>query len=72
LGTINPEFTGIDCPNVNGMIAAIIDEKKATLHELRTIYSLEDAYQIWEVIAVRRYNEYKAQKFYDKKAKRAT
>jgi len=54
------------------MIAAIIDEKKATLHELRTIYSLEDAYQIWEVIAVRRYNEYKAQKFYDKKAKRAT
>lgn len=38
------------------MLAGIIAERGATLHELRTIYSLEDAYDIFEAIVVTRLN----------------
>ena len=30
----------------------------ATLHELRTIYTLEDAYKLDEIISVKLYNEW--------------
>ena len=40
------------------MIAAVIADGKATLHELKTVYTLEDLYTMWEVIAVTRYNEF--------------
>ena len=30
----------------------------ATLHELSTIYSLEDAHQLYEVILVKNFNEW--------------
>lgn len=39
-------------------MGAIIEQGRATLHELRTIYSLEDALNIWEACVVPRYNEY--------------
>jgi hypothetical protein len=35
----------------------IIDENKATLHELKTVYTVEDSFLLWETIAVARYNE---------------
>lgn len=56
------ESPSIDCENVDGLLATIISEKQATLHELKTIYTLEDALNIWEVIAVKRANEYLAAK----------
>jgi hypothetical protein len=50
----------MDYKNVDGFVAAIIADGKATLNELRTIYTLEDAFLMWEVIAISRYNEYLA------------
>lgn len=34
--------------------------KMATLHELATVYTLEDAYDLYEILAVTKYNEYLA------------
>ena len=48
--------------NVDGFIAAIVAEKLATLRELQTVYTLEDAFDLWEVIAVTRHNEHLAVK----------
>ena len=59
----------MDYTNVKGFIAAIITERFATLNELKTIYSLEDAYDLWEVIMVNRYNEYLAIEYAKKKNK---
>ena len=55
-----PEAPCVDYQNVDSFIAVIIAEGKATLQELRTIYSLEDAFTLWETIVVPRYNEYLA------------
>ena len=54
------DFEPLAHANSDGFIAAIIDAGKATLSELRTIYSLEDAYDLYEIIAVSRYNNYLA------------
>lgn len=40
------------------MIASLIGAKMATLHELSTIYSLEEARQMYEVLMVDHYNEW--------------
>lgn len=50
----------VDFKNVNSFLAAIISNGKATLHELKTIYTVEDAYIMWEIIAVCKYNEFVA------------
>lgn len=55
-----PEITCVDYKNIDGFIGAIVESGKATLHELKTIYSLEDAFDMWEIIIVNRYNEYLA------------
>ena len=39
------------------MIAAIISRRFATLYELQTVYSIADALDMYEVIAVNSYNE---------------
>jgi hypothetical protein len=62
-----PEYPVVSFQNVDGLIGAIIADGKATLHELRTIYCLEDAMMMWEAIAVPRYNEYLAIKHSQKK-----
>lgn len=41
------------------MIAVIVTKKLATLYELQTIYSLEDAFDMYEIIAVNNYNEWR-------------
>lgn len=48
-------------------MGTIIEAQKATLNELRTVYTLEDAFLMWEVIAINRYNEYKAMQKAQKK-----
>ena len=55
-----PEVALVDYQNIDGFIATIISEKQATLQELKTGYTLEEAYDLWEVIAVNRYNEHLA------------
>lgn len=47
---------------MDDLIGQIISSGKATLHELRTIYTLEDAFMIWEADIVPKYNEYMASK----------
>lgn len=42
------------------MIAALIASGRCTLNELRTVYSLEDAWNIWEADYIPKYNAYKA------------
>lgn len=42
----------------NPLVAAVIHNGRATLNELRTIYSLEDLYRLWEIDYVPMYNEW--------------
>lgn len=57
-----PEFKSIECENVDKFITPILTDKQATLHELQTIYSLEDALKMNEIVLVKRINEYLAAK----------
>ena len=41
-------------------MAQLISSGRCTLQELRTVYSLEDAWDIWEADYVPKYNAYKA------------
>lgn len=43
------------------MIARIISEHLATYHELETIYGIEDAFNLYEIILVKTYNEIQQQ-----------
>ena len=38
----------------------MVQSGKATLRELRECYSLEDMYNIWEVVHTAKYNEWRA------------
>lgn len=60
LKRIGGESNGQSYVNVDDLIGTIIASGRATLNELRTIYSLEDALQIWEAIIIPKYNEYVA------------
>ena len=42
------------------MLGVIITRKLATLYELQTVYSLDDAADLYEIAAVNNYNEWKA------------
>lgn len=55
---------------MDGLIGAIISSGKATLHELKSIYSLEDAIDMWEIIVTVRHNEYLAMKHAEKQSKK--
>ena len=57
-----------DFRNIDSIAGAIIAAKLATLHELRTIYDLEDGFLLWECIAIPRYNEWLASEYERKKA----
>ena len=45
--------------NIGGLIGTLIANKVATLYELQTVYSLKDAMDMYEAIAVPKYNEWK-------------
>jgi hypothetical protein len=40
----------------------VIDSGRATLHEIHTIYGLEDVWNLFEIHAVARHNDYLAAK----------
>ena len=42
------------------MLGVIITRRLATLYELQTVYSLDDAADLYEIAAVNNYNEWKA------------
>ena len=62
LAALQGNAAGVVYPNNNGFIASIVTAGKATLRELTTVYSLEDAFFLWECIAVERYSQYLAAK----------
>ena len=43
--------------NICGILGVLISQKLATLNELQTVYSLEDAYLLYEIITVDSYND---------------
>jgi hypothetical protein len=45
---------------VSGLLSGLIAGRLASLHELETVYSYEDALNLAEVITVRNYNEWLA------------
>jgi hypothetical protein len=50
----------IEYPTVPGMLGVIITRRLATLHELQTVYSIDDAVELYEIAAVNNYNEWRA------------
>ncbi len=42
------------------LFAPLISRRLATLHELETVYSLEDALDLMEIVTVQNYNEWLA------------
>ena len=42
--------------NLDPMVAQVLQSGQATLIELRTIYSMEDMYNLWEVVKTKEYN----------------
>lgn len=51
-----------EAANVDRVVAAVVGEGLATLCEMQTVYSYEDALDLAEIIGVRRYNEWAAAK----------
>ena len=43
--------------NVPPIIGACISHKAATLHDLQTVYSLQDAYDLLEIVNVDAHNQ---------------
>lgn len=44
-------------PNVPRVIGVLISARMTTLHELDSVYSLNDAYDLWEILRVDNYNQ---------------
>jgi hypothetical protein len=47
----------IQYPTVPGIVGVVISKGMATLFDLQTKYSLDDLYDMYEVILVNNYNE---------------
>lgn len=46
--------------NVTTLVGVLVGQKLATLHQLQTVYSLEDALNLLEIITVQNYNDWAA------------
>ena len=60
----------MDFPNVDGLIGSLVANKYATLNELNTVYTLEDAHDLFEIASVTRYNEFLAMEEANKKGRK--
>lgn len=47
---------------MSALVGTVVSHKLATLYELQTIYSYEDALDMYEVIVVNNYNEHEMTK----------
>ena len=63
---LNTDFDGgvvfAEYQNVPRTIGTLVSARLATLHELDTIYGIEDVYQMLEIVSVDSYNKYLASK----------
>ena len=50
----------INYPTISGLLGVIITRRLATLYELQTVYSIDDAADLYEIAAVNNYNEWRA------------
>ena len=55
-------------PNIDGLLAGVVSRGACTLHELKTIYSLEDVKWMEEAYYMPEYNEYMARERSRRKA----
>jgi len=56
-------------PNMPQIIAMVISNGKATLHELDTIYSVEDVYLMIDIIKVDAQNRHTVNKYFEREAR---
>jgi hypothetical protein len=59
----------LEYPNMPQSIALVISGGKATLHELDTVYSVEDVYLMIDIIKVDAQNRNTANKFFERESK---
>lgn len=57
----------MDFPNVDGFIGAIVASRQATLRELNTVYTLEEAFDLFEIVVTSNINEYLAHEHANRK-----
>lgn len=57
-------------PNVPALFGILISNRLCTLHELRTVYTFEDAMYMYEAFMVPKYNEWREVNAIQKKANR--
>lgn len=48
--------------NLSALIGSLVSSRICTLYELQTVYSFEDALNLWEVLGVDAYNREQEQK----------
>ena len=49
-------------PNFTALIGGLVSSRLCTLNELQTVYSLEDALNLWEVLSIDGYNRQQYEK----------
>lgn len=54
-------------PNIPAILGVLVANKVCTLYELKTVYSLEDVYWMYEAIMIPRYNEWREYKARERK-----
>jgi hypothetical protein len=42
--------------NLSRIVGGLVSSRLCTLHEMQTVYSLQDALDLWEVLSVDNYN----------------
>lgn len=57
-------------PNIPSLFGVLISERACTLHELKTVYSYEDAMYMYEAIMVPKYNAWRENKAVQNKVAR--
>ena len=77
IGALYEDHDASDAPsgltetvNIAPKIASALRTKLTTLHELQTVYSLKDMYDLLEIAAVEAYNRRVWEKYEAEKAKR--
>lgn len=53
----------VEYANVSPVIGVLVSSRIATLHELKTVYGVRDAYDLLEVVTVDNYNNREAQRY---------
>lgn len=60
LNQVHGDDCGKEYQNISGLVGVLVGNRIATLHELKTIYSLEDAMDMYEAFIIPKFNEWKS------------